>query len=107
MVAAEEKRIRLLYYLQIDFLSHSSGSLVETWVKDSFLPDFWGDFFLKYFLDFFRLLYSLQIFFLTAVLSGKGNGNPGPRPESIMAPSAGRIRPTGPARGSLFHLYFI
>ena len=49
------------------------------------------------------------IFFLTAVLSGKGNdgGNPGPRPESIMAPSAGRIRPTGPARGSLFHLYFI
>ena len=24
-----------------------------------------------------------------------------------MAPSAGRIRPTGPARGSLLHLYFI
>ena len=46
------------------------------------------------------------IFFLTAAalwLSGRGNdgGNPGPRPESIMAPSAGRIRPTGPARGSL------
>ena len=40
-------------------------------------------------------------------LSGRGNGNPGPRPESIMAPSAGRIRPTGPGRGSLLHLYFI
>ena len=54
------------------------------------------------------MLYSLQIDFLShgaaaLWLSGRGNdgGNPGPRPESIMAPSAGRIRPTGPARGSL------